>query len=175
MNPQWHVKSWACGVAASPADQTIRWCSHKREGQYIQRARSALNVTLASVNSSCDLFQRGLDADLTGNHDVTTLYLFAFRKTNGDCGFRHLMRYGLFFSRFYHLLLAFSNKRWPFPHSRSTTWCWPFLWRRRVLWSLLSKVKPGNTSDIIHITATTNLPKQTNKQKKTSDRTDSTS
>lgn len=112
--------------------RTIRQCSHKREGQYVQRARSGLNVTLASVPSSCERFQRGLGADLTGKHEVTALYLFAFHKTNGDCEFRHLMWYVLFFSRFYHLLLAFSNKRWPFLHSRPTTWCWPFFWRWRV-------------------------------------------
>ena len=129
------LSMWGRGFSSRPLAYisygTIRQRAHRREGQYIQHAQSGLNVTLASVPSSCDLFQRSLGADLTGNHEVTTLYLFAFQKTNGDCEFRHLMRYILFLSRFYHLLLAFSNKRWPFPRSRPTTWRWPFCWRRR--------------------------------------------
>lgn len=64
------------------------------------------------------------------------------------------------FSRVYHLLLAFSKKLWPFPHSRPTTWCWPLVrrWLKTLLWSLFSKVTPWNTSGIIHIAATANSP-----------------
>lgn len=72
------------------------------------------------------------------------------------------------FSGVYHLLLAFSKKLWPFPHSRSTTWGWPLVrrWLKTLLWSLFSKVMPWNTSGIIHIAATANSPHTRKKKKK---------